>query len=513
MPVTVLRTADGALDSNDSDALGDLQKRLSCGKKKVLLYLHGGLVDQGSGQNIAAKLSGKGPSALGVPDDWEQIYIVWRTGLKETLKNNWQDLLENDRLYKALVKRLVSYFSEKLEGASAGRGGEEAPKLTDVAIEDEIRTGSDAPFAQIDDRHAARARAAGTLPVDDVDEQDMKKELDYALELDNDIVLASQEIEAYIAEASSDVTRGSYEADAIKGERQFKRLDKVIRETLIEEDPATGRSRAFGGLGVLGAVVGHGYKIAVRVLGRFKGRRDHGLYATIVEEVARQLYGDLIGSAIWGMMTKDAADHFASGKFGRELVAALAANKDADLLVVGHSAGSIWATEFLNARKRMGDDSPLSLVLLAPAVRIKKFASMLDACGSSIVRFRMFAMKDELERTDVLLGKGYGFLYPSSLLYLVSGLFENEGSEPYSDAPILGMARFVSADPDWLSEQDEAAALRKVRDFLGAEPDRVVYSETANGDRFGSRSRSHGGFDDDVDTLASIASHWLGNAQ
>ncbi|WP_426127921.1 hypothetical protein [Pararhizobium sp. PWRC1-1] len=513
MPVTVLRTADGSLDSSDADALKKLSKRLSSGKKKVLLYLHGGLVDQQSAENIAGKLSGNGPSALNIPEDWEQVYIVWRTGLKETLKNNWIDLLENDRLYNALVKRLISYFAEKTESAAAGRGGVEAPRLTDVAIEEQIRSGSDVPFAKIDGKIATRGGFGDTLPLDDISDDEMELELRTVLELDDDIIVSSREIEAHIAEVSDDVTRGSYEADAARGRKQFEHLDEAIQKEWGDEDPGTGRARAFGGLGVLGAIVGHGFKIGRRVLRRFKGRRDHGLYATIVEEVARQLYGDLIGSAIWAMMTKDAADHFSQGRLGRDLVAALSSNKDADLLVVGHSAGSIWATEFLNARKRMGDETPLSLVLLAPAVRIKKFASMLDACGSSIARFRMFAMKDELERADVLLGTGFGFVYPSSLLYLVSGLFENEGSEPYSDAPILGMARFISADPDWLPEEDEAAAVRKVRAFLAEHPDRVVYSETADGDRFGSRSRSHGGFDDDVQTLKSIATHWLEKAQ
>jgi hypothetical protein len=252
-------------------------------------------------------------------------------------------------------------------------------------------------------------------------------------------------------------------------------------------------------------LVNHAIEITKRVVRRFKTNRDHGLHATVAEEIVREFYGDLIGSIIWGMMVKDAGDHFGNHGLGTRLIDVFAANPQIDLVVVGHSAGSIWATEFMTARAANGGKTPLDLVFLAPAVRIKKFAAMLVGASETIRHFRLFAMQDDLERADVLLGKGKGFIYPSSLLYLVSGLFEGDGEDGLCDAPLLGMARFISGPTPWLTEQDEIDALATVRNFLEKEPNRVVLAESDAGAGLNCRSVSHGGFDNDVNTLASVS--------
>jgi hypothetical protein len=116
-------------------------------------------------------------------------------------------------------------------------------------------------------------------------------------------------------------------------------------------------------------------------------------------------------------------------------------------------------------------------------------------------------MSDTLERFDALLGAKLSFLYPSSLLYLVSGLFEHAGGAPYSDAPLLGMERFIGKATAWVAEPEEAQALDEIRAFLSADPNRVIYSESSGGSGLNCLSKSHGGFDDDPDTLASIIAY------
>ncbi len=471
-----------------------------------MLYLHGGLVDQSSAETVAARLSSNGELALNAPEDWEQIYIVWRTGFSETLRTNWTDLLDNDRLYKALFKRLIAYVGEKiLAGESIGRGAGAGSQLTDREIKKAITSGSDAPFRQLDD---ALAASSARPPFQDVSDRDIEAELGATLEKDRDLGIVTSDINTYIAEKTNDRSRAAFTGDDKAGKREFDRVSDSVKADWEAAGPS-GRAQALERGGAIFSLVIHGVKIASRVFQRLRAGRDHGVHATIAEEIAAELYGDLIGSSVWEMMTNDAVEHFSKSGLGGKLLEALSSDPSTSLLVVGHSAGSIWATEFVEAGHRAGHTSPVSLLFLAPAVRVKRFASMLDKCQNRIDKFQMFVMEDELERADVLLGSGYGYVYPSSLLYLVSGLFEHDGSSRLVDAPLLGMSRFLSQSIEWVTEPDEAASLAKVREFLAAKPDRVIRSETTPGSGLQSRSRTHGGFDDDADTIASIASYML----
>src|SRR5206468_2726979 len=57
--------------------------------------------------------------------------------------------------------------------------------------------------------------------------------------------------------------------------------------------------------------------------------------------------------------------------------------------------------------------------------------------GDRVSSLRVFGMGDDLERKDAIAG----VIYPSSLLYFVSGVLEDE-----SDKPLAGMARFYQGD-------------------------------------------------------------------
>ena len=152
-----------------------------------------------------------------------------------------------------------------------------------------------------------------------------------------------------------------------------------------------------------------------------------------------------------------------------------------------------------------GIDVKADVVFLAPAVRMELFACALDVAKDKIKRFRLYAMKDELERADNLLGKDLAFVYPSSLLYLVSGLFEEQAAEGLTDAPLLGMQRFLEGMTSWDDDEREGDAIRRVRAFLDEEPNRSVFSEVTGGPGLSSSAKSHGGFDDEEATLASVA--------
>ncbi|MGO4334797.1 hypothetical protein AB4037_07775 [Labrys sp. KB_33_2] len=501
MPVTILHTQNGKLDEKDKVALQDLRQRLRRGAPNILLHLHGGLVDEASGLAAAIRLSGEGESAYNAPADWEQVYVIWRTGGLETLRTNWKDVFDNDRLYRVLFKRLISFIAGKVGVAGQeGRAVGAEFKLTPAEVQRRLISGDDQPFADIDAKSREVGSSSRASLIDDT--ADAKSELTGLLERDDELNTVAADIEATLNLDDVGATRSFQAGDAVAGRKTLDRVDDGIIEPWHTQI-ARGE-RSFLGGAVLKGLVTHGVAIGSRVIGRYRQGRDHGLHATIAEEIVRELYGDLIGSIVWGMMKGDASDHFAPGALGSDLLDIFEVNSKRRLFVSGHSAGSIWASEMLLAAAAKKIASPLDIVFLAPAVRTAKFAQALAASGSRIGKFRLFAMHDELERADALLGKGFGFLYPSSLLYFVSGLCEEHESKELADAPLLGMERFLAAESPWLEDAVEGKALVSVHAFLSQVGHRFVFSKSSAGAGLNSSAVSHGGFDDDPPTLASV---------
>ena len=98
----------------------------------MLLYLHGGLVDDKAGRETAVRLAGPAPSGWGLPADWLQLYVVWRTGVFETIATNWLDLARDDRLYKVVLEKLMWFVARKLGvPGQVGRSAAAAAGLTE----------------------------------------------------------------------------------------------------------------------------------------------------------------------------------------------------------------------------------------------------------------------------------------------------------------------------------------------------------------------------------------------
>lgn len=490
----VFLTRNGIADPGQDDKLADLRRRLEQNNAKLLLHLHGGLVDEKDGIGIATRLMGSGEGSWDLDDEWTQVYVVWRTGALETLRTNWQDLAHNDRLYQAILRKLISFVTRKL-GIGAGGNSRSAYEVFSLD-EDEIhrritgRADKRRPFADVEERVGADvppgARASLTI-----------EQSNGALVMEfEDELLADNRFQAAVADIDGFVNEGVQgraalaPADRQRGLASHNRLSAAIQGEMA---PSLARDGSRGVSSVLTFLLKHAGKIALRCFRRFRNGRDHGLHATIVEELCRELYGDLIGSALWGMMVKDAGDHFEKNGFGSQLIGVLPRT---GAVVTAHSAGSIWAARLLLAMHSAGIQIKVNLFLLAPAVRHSLFAEMIGQAGALVGQCRMYTMSDELERRDAVLGRAWGFIYPSSLLYLVSGICEEHENQAYPDAPLVGMQRF--SNPRWLTqlEQDQA---RTVGSFFEQPGNDIVYSPAAGI----CIADCHGCFDDEPLTLKS----------
>lgn len=187
------------------------------------------------------------------------------------------------------------------------------------------------------------------------------------------------------------------------------------------------------------------------------------------------------GSVLWGEMKQNAqaisgeADSGVRLLFGHLMESEVAKRHPIRLHLVGHSAGSIVHAYLIDRLAALEWDFE-SVTFMAPALRVDEFNERVRPWIDSrrVKRLREYHLTDAAERQDPTCRPILG--YGRSLLYLVSHSFEG-GRE----VPILGMERHFPAGLE---------KLRAVKVF------KAPGAETA--------STSHGGFDDDGATIASV---------
>ncbi len=491
----IFSTNNGRLDAGQAaevDALGEALKKPGA---KLLIHLHGGLVKDQDARDKAAYLT----KQWALDDSWTQAYFVWHTGVLETIGNNWTELAANDRLYNAVLKKLIAFVARKIGVPVISGRAPGVVQVDESAIKRALAGDGDkrAPFAIYDQPAVDPASGARSLTRPAVNEAAAMLEFQTELARDEDFRTAVADIDAYVnagAEGRGPVPTGMAE----RGKSAFERLSGSVKTPIRAAQPVAVEGRR-GAVAIAGFLITHAGKIALRCFLRFRNQRDHGLHATVVEELAREMYGDLIGATIWGMMVKDAGDHFTPGGFGQTLIDQIPDDNPVTIVVTAHSAGAILAAQLLLALQARGKAAKVDLVLLAPAVRCDLFAKALTTASGTIGRCRMFTMTDDLERVDAVLGHDKGYIYPSSLLYLVSGLFEERAAEALVDAPLAGMQRFMGAP--WLKDAVDTNASMALSTFFQAAGRSIVYSPSPGQ----TTADSHGGFDTEPLTLASVA--------
>ena len=498
-------TAKGVGEAGQDASLAELKARLAEPDAKLLLHLHGGLVDRKSGTEAAKRLSGRGAPSFDLRPEWTQVYIIWQTGALEEIRRRWTELAHDDSLYQAVARKLIKFLAERLRIPGAvSRSVADAAPMDDDEILRRLRGEGDRrePFRELEDKVAcddpvsraamAPGKSTGTLLI----------EFNAFLQADPLFQGAVKDLNAAVS--PDPASRAAAPAGSIeRGEAILERLDDSFNAelgmpTAMVSVPVVPR----GAVSVGALLAGRALKAAYRCIERFRSHRDHGLHATVVEEVCREFYGDKIGGKIWGWMVDDAGLHFSPGGFGQQLLPMITEHTPSRMVVTAHSAGSIWATRMLLAMHATGAKSQIDLCLLAPAVRENLFAQMIADTGTLVRRCHMFTMDDRLERRDAVLGHDKGYIYPSSLLYLVSGLFETKDGEPYTDAPILGMQRFTGVG--WLdpSETADAAAISA----FFSQADKAIHYSPDSGL---TDADTHGGFDDNALTLKSVGAEFF----
>ncbi len=198
------------------------------------------------------------------------------------------------------------------------------------------------------------------------------------------------------------------------------------------------------------------------------------------------------GTAIWSEMKQnaDAISNTAESGGMKLYKACQQSPYFADLTkvrlhLVGHSAGAILHSHVVDRLGGLGWNFE-SVNFMAPAVRVDLFKKTVVPAITSgkVKRFNQFHLSDDMEQKDPTCKPILG--YSRSLLYLVSQSLEHGRS-----TPILGMEKYFN-------------------DEIGSKNLPNIYTWAAPGRE--SKSTTHGGFDDDQVTMASVIALMKGKA-
>ena len=204
----------------------------------------------------------------------------------------------------------------------------------------------------------------------------------------------------------------------------------------------------------------------------------------IVERMSRSL-----GQRVWREMKNGAARSFKAGADGTKALKHLLHEidrfpDDVRVHLAGHSAGAILLGELIKGRDRLFPDGmkPASTTLMAPACSLDFYNEVyLPALENGFVgNLQQLNLTDRTELDDTV-GP-----YGKSLLYLVSRAFDS--TDPKKPQPLLGMQKY--------SEKLKLHANHK-----------ILYAGSSGAP---SKSKTHGGFDNDTHSMNHLLATILG---
>ena len=118
----VIHCRGGRLGSPGTTSRADAKRIMSKAaatnpEKGLVIHFHGGLVNAAAGLAIAEFLAPRYARTGAFP-----LFVVWESGLVETLKNNLKDMAE-DSVFQELVKKVAEWALKQLGTSFTTKGG------------------------------------------------------------------------------------------------------------------------------------------------------------------------------------------------------------------------------------------------------------------------------------------------------------------------------------------------------------------------------------------------------
>jgi len=473
---------EGKFHETTADDLAKLFDALEkSAKQRLVVHLHGGLVSRASAEQTAEGLMPFYEQGGAYP-----VFFFWHSDLWTVLQHNVTDIAQEEA-FKRLVKRLVQLALGKLASFVGARAAGPLVLTPVDTMPDDLEA-----LAQYAAAREPAPQRALTVQLNTMqsDQAEAELETDDVLQTESEAIAASN-----VPPASAAGVR--HRAGGAKVTPRPSRMSGSVQKELAAE---AGKSGERIGAVTFFTLVKHGIAILKRVIERFAKGRAHGVYTTVVEEVLRDLYMDSVGAIAWETMKKDTGKAFGNDPNTYAGTAFLERLKNwcrpgRSITLICHSCGAVYACNFLkHADGALDPAVKFDFVFMAPACTFAVMAEQIPIFVKRVQRFRMYALKDELEH-------GYWevpLVYPASLLYMVSALFEGDAC----DMPIVGMQRYhTNADPYIAPE------IQAVTKYLQG---KCVWSIAQDGPGLSTAAKKHGDFSIDAATRESLRDFLLG---
>lgn len=402
-------------DQNDISSLVSFLKENKI--KKLAIYCHGGLVDEHDGAKAI-------DTVLSVLNDKKEDYFhaigfVWKTGVGEIFKEKIIQALSNG-LSSLLVNRMISYVRRRLGHSILDDDFYTIQRYLEgkLVIDDVLRHEGEKNFTGDNKDNQF------TWLNNDLSDEDLHKGAENIItELDN---LDDSKIDSMWIDIGDE---DSINFDLLNNIfSDFNEYGELQKNSLDKSSQYLGRVKMV-------------YRIIKGIYSRFKNGTWHGNHATVVEEVLRAIYIDDITKIFWNEMKSKAATMWDEGGAANLLFTKINKEcKNIEIEFIGHSAGANCGAGMLKylANGTADNIKVNTISLLAPATDYDLFRDSYIKYRNIYKTFAMYAMTDLAEREDNLIDMPvFRHLYPSSLLYLISGIMEDT-----IDARLIGMQRF-----------------------------------------------------------------------
>ena len=467
---------------------------------QLTIFFHGGLVNERAGLETAQRLY---PDLAENGQTWP-LFVVWESGLLETLQGSLVDIAQGSPLFMQLLRKLLKHAARKLPELANLPGAFEAlPTDATHGASDALRAQLEVellPVGDPSDLDALEPPPAATI--DEISDEEM-----HALEaeLAGDAVAVAA-LEAILRSAPPTAPQDP-NAELAPAPRNPAAATGYFSASLLDElrvaqgaQPPPGVEAA---LLIPAAVWAFAGRVLRNVIQRYRTKTQHGLTATTLEELYRAVYADKVGGFIWERIQQNAQAAYAplpTGAVGEATPGGtllltllrddIAQHGPLELNIVAHSAGALHAGHFVkHAAALLGADLHIrNFILLTPACTCDFFARTILPHAAAIDTLRIIDLEDALERADPLV-RWLPLAYPRSLLYLISGLLEEKPA-----TPLLGLARHVYA-PALTGQAPQATTadpLLAVRSLLQADPGRMILSRTPESAPVGERAHFTG---------------------
>ncbi|MBA3855303.1 MAG: hypothetical protein C0507_00190 [Cyanobacteria bacterium PR.3.49] len=197
-------------------------------------------------------------------------------------------------------------------------------------------------------------------------------------------------------------------------------------------------------------------EVIARIMWRKAHDDDRGIPLLIYEEVLRCLKIDRAIRPVWDGMKSSIERSFKKGGAGTAFIKSLnnylKKNPDTRIVLIGHSAGTIYVSHLIDAAaKKLPSNIKFEVVFQASACTFKDFDRLVYPHRKRIKGIRFFGLGQKREKDDVV----FHGLYPRSLLYFVSGVIEK-----HADESLIGMATYFREGAYYKKE------VKRIREYM-----------------------------------------------